>query len=391
MRDVADRPFLGEQLGAGLGRIARGADHRHDLVEVRHGDHQAQQEVRPLARLVQFELGAAGDDLLAEGDEALHDIAQGQRFGPAAADRQHVGREARLRRRVAPDLVEHHFGRRIALKVDHHAHAFARGFVADVADALDALFLGGVGDLFDQARLADLIGDRGENDALTPLALGAAGALDLVPTAHQDRPAPGGVGLPCAVGAEDQRSGGEIGAGDELDELIGGDRRVLDEGKAAVDHFAQIVRGHVGCHADRDPACAVDQQVGEARGQHGWFAPAAVVVFGEVDRVLVEIVEQAVRHPCQTRFGIAHRGRRIGVHRAEIALTVDQRHAHRPVLRHARKGIVDRAVAVGVVVTHHVADDLGALAIGPPGDKAAFLAGEENAAVDRLQPVTHIG
>ena len=44
-----------------------------------------------------------------------------------------------------------------------------------------------------------------------------------------------------------------------------------------------------------------------------------------------------------------------------------------------------------VIVAHHVADDLGALAIGPPGDKAAFLTGEKNAAMDRLQPVAHIG
>ena len=44
-----------------------------------------------------------------------------------------------------------------------------------------------------------------------------------------------------------------------------------------------------------------------------------------------------------------------------------------------------------VIVTHHVADDLGALAIGPSGDEAAFLAREKNAPVDRLEPVTHIG
>jgi len=87
LRDIANRPFLGEQLGACFGRVAGRADHRHDFIEVRHRDHQTQQQVRPFARLVEFELGAPGDDFLAEGDEALHDVAQGQRFGAAAADR----------------------------------------------------------------------------------------------------------------------------------------------------------------------------------------------------------------------------------------------------------------------------------------------------------------
>ena len=66
LRDVADRPFLREQLGARIGGIGRSADHRHDLIEVRHGDHEAEQDVRPFARLVQFELGATRDHFFAE-------------------------------------------------------------------------------------------------------------------------------------------------------------------------------------------------------------------------------------------------------------------------------------------------------------------------------------
>ena len=129
-----------------------------------------------LARLQQLELGAAGDHLFAELDEALDDVAQGQRLGPAAADREHVRREARLRGRVPPQLVEHDLGRGVALQVDDDAHAFAVRLVADVGDALDPLVLGGLGDLLDQAGLADLVGDRGQDDR----AAVAAAFLDLV-------------------------------------------------------------------------------------------------------------------------------------------------------------------------------------------------------------------
>ena len=66
----------------------------------------------------------------------------------------------------------------------------------------------------------------------------------------------------------------------------------------------------------------------------------------------------------QARLGVAHRRRRIAVHRAEIALPVDQRQAHREVLRHAHQRVVDRLVAVRVVFTHHVADDARRLAVG---------------------------
>ena len=109
-----------------------------------------------LAGFQQLELRAAGDDFLAELDERLDDVAQGQRLGPPAADRQHVGGERRLRRGVAPQLVEHDFGSGVALQLDDNPDAETVGFVADVADALDALVLGGFGDFLDQAVFADL-------------------------------------------------------------------------------------------------------------------------------------------------------------------------------------------------------------------------------------------
>ena len=52
--------------------------------------------------------------------------------------------------------------------------------------------------------------------------------------------------------------------------------------------------------------------------------------------------------------------------------------------------LVDRGVAVRVVFAHDVADDLGPLAVGTPGDEAASWR-VEDLAVDRLQPVAHVG
>ena len=195
--DLLARPFALEQLLACFGGARRSADQLHHLVEVGDRDDEPEQDMGALAGLEQLELRAAGDHFLAEADERFDEVAQGQRFRAAAADREHVRREAGLRRRVPPQLVEHDLGRGVALQVDDDPNAHAVGFVADVGDALDALVLGRFGDLLDQAGLADLVGDFGKHDR-APV---AAAFLDVVARAHHDRAAAGG------VGAADARTG----------------------------------------------------------------------------------------------------------------------------------------------------------------------------------------
>jgi hypothetical protein len=55
------------------------------------------------------------------------------------------------------------------------------------------------------------------------------------------------------------------------------------------------VRRDVGGHADGDAAGAVDEQIGEARRQNDGLALGIIVVVLEVDRVLVDVLEQRMR------------------------------------------------------------------------------------------------
>ena len=48
--------------------------------------------------------------------------------------------------------------------VEDDAHALAVALVADVGDAVDPLVLHELGDLLDEARLVDLVGDLGDDD-----------------------------------------------------------------------------------------------------------------------------------------------------------------------------------------------------------------------------------
>src|SRR5205085_8313928 len=148
------------------------------------------------------------DYFVAEADEAFDEVAKGQRFRTAAADGEPVRGEARLGRSVPPELVEHHFGRRVALEVDDDADTGATGLVANVGHALDALVLRGLGDLLHQTRLADLIGYFGQHDRTAV----TTAFLDRVLRPHHDRAATRGVGAADTGLAEDLGAGREVRA-----------------------------------------------------------------------------------------------------------------------------------------------------------------------------------
>ena len=69
-----------------------------------------------------------------------------------------------LHRREAEQLVQHHVRRRVALQLDHDAHAEAVALVLDVGDALDPLVARQLGDALDHRRLVHLVGDLGDDD-----------------------------------------------------------------------------------------------------------------------------------------------------------------------------------------------------------------------------------
>ena len=107
--------------------------------------------------MLQQIFGPARNDFLAEIDEGLDQVLQGHQLGPTAVQRHHVGAEARLQRRVAVELVQHHVRHGVALDLDDDAHAVAIGFIAQVGDSLDLLLANELGDLLDQRRLVHLI------------------------------------------------------------------------------------------------------------------------------------------------------------------------------------------------------------------------------------------
>ncbi len=138
------------------------------------------------------------------------------------------------------------------------------------------------------------------------------------------------------------------------------------------------------------PAEPLASRLGNAAGKNRWLLLAAVVVGPELDRVLVDAVEQFGSDRGEAGFGVTVGGRVIAVDVAEVALAVDQRVAHGKALREAGERVVDRLVAVRMEVTHRLADDLGALAVAGIRIEPQFAHRKQDAAVHGLQAVAHI-
>ena len=192
-------------------------------------------------------------------------LVEAQRARHAVDDREHVAAERRLQLGVLVEVVQHDLGDGVAAQRDDQPPADAvAGLVGDLADALEPAVLDRLGDRLGQVVRVDLVGQLGD-DQLHP----AAGVLlDGDDGAHAHRATAGAVGVLDAVAADDQAVGREVGP---LDPLHAGGEGLLGLGLGVVERpedgrgdLAQVVRGHVGRHADRDAGRAVDQQVRDA-------------------------------------------------------------------------------------------------------------------------------
>ena len=164
----------------------------------------------------------------------------------------------------------------------------------------------------------------------------------------------------------------------------------LDDVDDPVDDLGEVVRRDVGRHAHGDARRAVHQQVRDRRRQDRRFFGGLVVVGDEVDRLLLQVGHQVVGQALKARLGVAHRRRHVAVDRSEVPLAVHQGIAHVEFLREADQRVVDRGVAVRMEVAHHLADDLGALAVAAIARQAHVPHAVQHAAVRRLEAIADV-
>ncbi len=324
------------------------------------------------------------------------------------ADHHQVERRVRFQARVREQrlhelvLVE---GTRLRLEHEAHRRFLAR-LVAHRVEQVEHGLLG-VGLLRRERLLAELdlrVGQlldllehllaggvrRQLGDHQLPLA--AREILDLPARAHLQAAAADFVGRrDFRVARDDLAAAREVRARHQLHQLRMRELRIADQRHRRGGHLAQVVRRDFGGQAHRDARGAVEQHEGQARRQQLRLLERAVVVRHEVDRALVDLVEQQLRDRREARFRVTHRRRAVAVARAEVALAVDQRVAHREVLRQAHQRVVGRLVAVRVVLAEHVAHHarrlhgLGVVA------QAHLVHREQDPALHRLLAVADVG
>jgi len=80
---------------------------------------------------------------------------------------------------------------------------------------------------------------------------------------------------------------------------------MVEQMDGRVDDLGQIVRWDVGGHPHRYALAAIDQQVGEPGRQNLGLGELARVVVNEIDRFLVDAVQENVGDGRQPAFGVA--------------------------------------------------------------------------------------
>ena len=380
-------PALGHQCGLGHWRRRRGLDGLDELVDVGQRHRQAFEHMAALASATQCIHRAPGHDFSAVLQKDLEQLLEVAKPWLTVDQRHHVDAEGVLQLGLLVQIVEHHLGHFAALQVDHHPHAGLVALVLDVADAFDFLLVHQLGDAFEQGFLVDLVGQLVDDDGL---ARAAVDVLEVALGPHDHPAAAGAVAFTRTLNAVDDAGGGKVGRRHDLHQLV--DRRlwVPQQVQTGVDDLVEVVRRNVGRHAHGNASRAVDQQIRQPRWQHGRLFFRAVVVRREVDRFLVDVGQHLVGDLGQADFGVAHRRRVVAVHRAEVALAIDQHVAQRKVLRHANNGVVHRGVAVRVVLADHVPDDASALLVSTVPVVVEFVHREQHAPVDWLEAVTRV-
>ena len=152
---------------------------------------------------------------------------------------------------------------------------------------------------------------------------------------------------------------------------------VLQAPEHRLGELAQVVRRHVGGHADRDAARTVGQQVREPARQDRRLLHPAVVVRDEIDCLLVDFTQHLHRQRSEARLGVVA-DETVGDEC--VVVGVDPQAVHRLHARIGHRGdarVVEAAVGeilgdrtdVGI---GDVAEDLSAVAL-PPRDSRSML------------------
>src|SRR6201991_274071 len=285
-------------------------------------------------------------------------------------------------------LIDDDIRYRIPLEIDDDTRPFPFvGFIVDMRDAFDDLFVDQLTDTIAKGVPVDLVGYFRNDDGLSSAGFG----IDMNLAAKNDTTAAKMHGSLDAFHTIDDPACWKVGSLDMHHQLFDSHVLILDIGDTTVDDLRQVMRHHIGGHPNGDTAGTVHQQLGDAGGQNRWLLEGVVEIGLEVDRILLDIFQHILGLTMQTGLNIPHCRRAVTILVPEVTLAVDEQITHAPFLRHTDHGVEDGCVAVGVVLTHDLTNDTRCFLMGFVTVIAQFVHPVEDPAMNRLETVPNIG
>ena len=373
--DVEAAHKVGHDLGLELGAT----DDGDRLVDVEQDRLEAVQQVQALGLFAQVIVNAATRGLNTPLDPLVQNLAHAHNARVTIDQHVEVARERILQRGRAIELGHELVGVDAALKVDSDAQAREVGFVADVCDLLDLALLGELDDAFDDDIGLGGVGDLVDlDDALFGNPAPAGADLEAAKTGLDDL-------LHLLAAVDDLAAGRKVGHGHVLEQVAVGILQVVHRGST---DLVEVETADVGCHGDADALIGRDKDVGKRGGQQARLLHGTVVAVDEVDRVLVDVLEDLGANGGELSLGITRGGvaqvARIVL--AKVALRLNERCEQRLVAGcQAHHRLVDRGIAVRVEL-HGLAHDVGAL-LALALEQTHLVHGVEQLAVRGLKAV----
>ena len=216
--------------------------------------------------LAQIVAGAANHNVVAMLNEVANAILEGKHFRTSVHEGNAVDGETRLEGCHLEQLIEHNVGIGFALQINNDTHAIAVGFIVDIADAINSLFVYQIGNALDELCLVDTVGNLAHHNLVVERTI-----FYIRTRAHNNATLTSFVGTSDTLHTHDVSTRGEVGGLDILHQSLNVYVGVVDIGHAAVNNLAQIVGGHVGGHTYGNTTRTIHEEIGDARWHDGGF------------------------------------------------------------------------------------------------------------------------
>ncbi len=244
--------------------------------------------MRALTCLFKVELRAVYDDRFLMRDVGVKYLCQRQHLRLTVKKRQHIHRAGVLKLSIFVELIENDLCVRVAAVAYDYAHPVSARLVAQLGDALNALFLDKVGYRLAKQALVHAVRDLRDHYAVLFF-------LDIRACAHHYAPLAGQIRLAYAVNAVYRRRSGEVGPLYILHKVCDRAFGVVHAVERSVNDLSEVVRRDVRRHTDGNADGAVHEQVGEACGKNGRFFEPVIEVAHHRNDVLVDVAHHLVR------------------------------------------------------------------------------------------------